>query len=172
MQDAHSGPLSLRERVRVRVISSGRRRSARQITLALSRRERGEETLYPPIIFRSAHIEWAVLAFMIFFCILIVGVSEFYLLPGLSAMKGATPPEQHQLIAMSRLLLALVLLILFSGLVLTVRFGRFFMPRPASPRVKTPYVDVWAEAGKRASVEPSDPTDDEDDNQEEGGLGV
>lgn len=117
--------------------------------------------------FRSGRSEWAMIAFLFGFAILIVGISEFYLLPALDAYNKATPAERERLVAFSRLLLAIVLLILFAGLMLTVRMGRFFFPRPRSPRSRTAYVDVWAEAGKRAQVEPKDRADDMEDPDSE-----
>src|SRR3954471_20073418 len=65
----------------------------------------------------------AVLAFLLLFAILLVTVSNFYLLPAISAAKDATPDEKRRLMAFSRLLLAVVLFILFVGLVMTFRIG-------------------------------------------------
>lgn len=118
--------------------------------------------IQPRLPLRAGRSSWAILAFLIFFAILIVGVSEFYLLPGLSAAKDATHEQRLRLAAMSRLLLAVVLVILIAGLIITFRIGRFFFPRAASPRVRTKYVDVWAEAGKRAEVPDEPDLDDED----------
>ena len=112
---------------------------------------------------RSGRTPIAVLAFLLLFAILIVGVFEFYLAPAMMAAKNATPEEKRRLMAVSRLLLAVVLFILIVGLMLTFRIGRFFFPRPRGPRVQTKYVDVWAEAGRRLDSEkPSDDEGDED----------
>ena len=46
----------------------------------------------------------------------------------------------------------LVLFILFVGLMMTFRIGRFFFPRSTPPPAKTQYVDAWAESGTRISV--------------------
>jgi hypothetical protein len=105
---------------------------------------------------RRGNTPVAVLAFLLLFAILLVCVSNFYLLPAISAAKNATPDEKRRLMAYSRLLLAIVLFILFVGLVMTFRIGRFFFPRPTKPRVQTKYVDVWAEAGKRLDTEDAD----------------
>ncbi len=112
---------------------------------------------------RAGRTAVAVLAFLLLFAILLVSVSNFYLLPAMSAAKNATPDEKRRLMAFSRLLLMLVLFILFVGLVMTFRVGRFFFPRATGPRVRTKYVDVWAEAGQRlGSDEVEDQEVDED----------
>jgi hypothetical protein len=58
------------------------------------------------------------------------------------------------------LLLALVLVILVCGILLTFRFGRFFLPRHREPSGPTKYVDAWAESAKRMPT-PSASEDDE-----------
>ena len=100
---------------------------------------------------RSGRTYWAVLAFLIGFAILLVGVSTYYLLPAMDAAHstGVTAKEKRTLMAVSRLMLAVVLFVLFAGLLLTFRVGRFFFPRKTGPRTRTQYVDAWAEAGKR-----------------------
>jgi len=95
----------------------------------------------------------AVLAFLLMFAIVLVLVSDMYLLPAMSAAKDANPAEKARLAAYSRLLLAVVLFVLFVGLLLTFRIGRFFFPKPQSPPVKTKYIDAWTEAGKRLDME-------------------
>ena len=109
--------------------------------------------------FRAARTYWAVLLFLVGFGALIAFVSFYYLLPAMDAALGATPRQRRGLAAYSSLLLALVLFILFVGLMMTFRFGRFFFPRSAPPPAKTKYVDAWAESGKRMSV--PDDVDDE-----------
>lgn len=106
---------------------------------------------------RAGRSAWAVLAFLLLFAILIVGVSEFYLLPALAVVKDANPVEKARLAAYSRLLLAVVLFILFVGLVLTFRIGRFFFPRSEAPKTPTKYVDAWTEAGRRMKPNQKDP---------------
>jgi uncharacterized BrkB/YihY/UPF0761 family membrane protein len=101
--------------------------------------------------FRSGRTYWAVLAFLLGFAILLLGILSYYLAPAMDAAtsKGITAHEKRTLMAYSRLLLAIVLFILFAGLVMTFRVGRFFFPRKSADRVQTKYVDAWAEAGKR-----------------------
>ncbi len=93
----------------------------------------------------------AVLAFLLAFAILIVIVSEFYLLPALSVFNNATKPQRREMAVYARLLMSVLLVVLVIGLMLTFRMGRWFFPRPSEPPVKTKYIDAWAEAGKRMS---------------------
>ena len=109
-------------------------------------------TLLPALLRRrSGRIYWAVLAFLIAFGILLVCVVSYYLVPAMDAAHGptVTVKEKRTLMAVSRLMLAVVLFVLFAGLLLTFRIGRFFFPRKSPPRTHTEYVDAWAEAGKR-----------------------
>jgi len=90
---------------------------------------------------------------MLAFAILIAIVSHYYLIPALDAAKNATPPEKRWLVASSRLLLAVILFVVIAGIFLAFRVGRFFFPRPSRPRVKTQYIDAWAESAKRLESE-------------------
>ncbi|MGB7160873.1 MAG: hypothetical protein WBD40_22610 [Tepidisphaeraceae bacterium] len=112
--------------------------------------------------FRAGRTYWAVLLFFAGFAALISLVSFYYLMPAMDAALDADPKQRRGLAAYSWLLMALVLFILFVGLMLTFRFGRFFFPRSAPPPSKTKYVDAWAESGKRISV----PEEAEDDRAE------
>lgn len=102
--------------------------------------------------FRAGRTYWAVLLFFLGFAALITLVSFYYLLPAMDAALDATPKQRRGLAAYSWLLMALVLFIVFVGLMITFRFGRFFFPRSAPPPSKTQYVDAWAESGKRVVV--------------------
>jgi hypothetical protein len=110
------------------------------------------------VIFRSGRTPWAVLVFLLGFAVLIAFVSFYYLMPAMDAALGATPKQRRHLAAYSWLLMALVLFILFVGLMMTFRIGRFFFPRSTPPAGKTKYVDAWAESAKRISV-PDEPDD-------------
>ena len=112
---------------------------------------------------RSARIHWSALVFLLVFTAVLIGVVYFALIPGMEAASrpGISDEEKRRLVAYYRLLLMVILFILFAGLVLTVRFGRFFFPRKTAPRTQTPYVDVWAESAKRVQVPP-----DEEDQSE------
>ena len=103
---------------------------------------------------RSGRIYWGALAFLAGFAALLVFVCFWYLFPSLDAAQEATPREKKQLAAYARLLLAIILIILFAGMLLTLRVGRFFLPGPLRKKVQTKYVDAWAEAGKRMQPPP------------------
>ncbi len=124
-----------------------------------------------PITRRAGRTIWAVLGFLLLFAGLLVVVSRMYLIPALSAYPHVSRSAQREMSAHALLILALVLVILFCGLILTFGFGRFFFPRPTQKRTETPYVDAWAEAGRRAELEakPEEFTlEDGDDEDEEG----
>ena len=97
---------------------------------------------------------WPALFFLVFFALLIAFVSHYYLLPALEASQAATQPALARLRAEAALLLTILLVMLFCGLVLMFKIHRFFLPRPKTTRTQTKYVDVWAEAGRRAKDEP------------------
>jgi hypothetical protein len=101
---------------------------------------------------------WSVLVFLLGFAVLVVIVSFYFLMPAMDAATdtGVTDVEKRRLMAYSRLLLVVVLFVLFAGLVMTFRIGRFFFPRPTSPRTSTKYVDAWAESAKRVEIPPDD----------------
>ena len=106
---------------------------------------------------RAGRTHWAVLAFMAGFVVLLMGVSYYYLLPAMDAARGATVTEKRQLVAYSRLLMAVILFVLFVGLWITFRVGRFFFPRgQREGRVQTKYVDAWTESGRRMDTPPRD----------------
>lgn len=92
---------------------------------------------------------WAMVVFLLGFALLIWIVSNQFLFPALAAANSATLPQKQQLVAYSRLILAIVLLILCVGILILFRVRRFFFPSPTQPRQKTQYVDAWTEAGKR-----------------------
>jgi len=96
---------------------------------------------------------WPTLAFLTGFVILLIPISDYYLLPALEAYRVAPPNDRKLLSAHSALLLTILLLILGAGLMLTFRVGRFFFPRPPLKPTQTKYVDAWAEAGKRTPPE-------------------
>jgi uncharacterized BrkB/YihY/UPF0761 family membrane protein len=109
-----------------------------------------------PTATRSGRSYWGVLAFLVLFAVLIVIVSDVFLLPALSVVHGASHSEKARLMAYSRLLLAVILLILIVSLILIFRPGRFFFPPRQSPRESTKYIDMWAEAGRRMDADKTD----------------
>ena len=104
---------------------------------------------------RPGRVLWGTLAFMVGFAVLIVVISNWYLLPAMDAARNAVPAEKKALAAHARLLLAVVLFILVAGILLTFRFGRFFLPRKREPDKPTRYVDAWAESARRMQTPPS-----------------
>jgi peptidoglycan biosynthesis protein MviN/MurJ (putative lipid II flippase) len=98
---------------------------------------------------RSARTYVAVVVYLLCFTVLLIVISKMYLLPAMEASRDATPQEKRQLAAFARLMLAVVLFVLFAGLLIAFRIGRFFIPRAVAGRKKTEYVDAWAESGRR-----------------------
>ena len=104
---------------------------------------------------------WAMVAFLLGFAILITFVAWYFLIPALEAAGNASPRQQQQLSATSLLVMAVVLLIVFVGIVLTFRVSRYFFPRPShATRTQTKYVDAWAESAKRIEASASEEDDD------------
>lgn len=108
---------------------------------------------------RPARIHWATLAFLFGFSVLIVFICYYYLFPAMEAARQATPQERRTLSVHATLLLAVVLVILLAGIILTFRIGRFFFPGPVAKREQTKYTDAWAEAGRR--LDPPEKSKDE-----------
>jgi hypothetical protein len=92
---------------------------------------------------------WPTLWFLLGYVVLLAIICRFYLFPALDAWSQAPPEGRRLLSAHSALLLSILLLILVAGIALTFRIGRFFFPGATEKRIRTKYVDVWAEAGKR-----------------------
>jgi len=112
-------------------------------------------------------IRWSTFVFLVVFTILLIVVTSYVLIPGLEAIQDPklTPEEKRSLQAWYRLLLFVLLFILFAGIVITFRFGRFFFPRATAPRTQTQYVDAWAESARRLQVPP--PEEDEEENADD-----
>src|SRR5688572_11372288 len=79
---------------------------------------------------------WAMIAYLLGFALLITFIARYYLIPAMQAAQAATPGQKQQLTAYSMLLMAIVLLIVFVGIVLTFRISRFFFPRPPHQRTQ------------------------------------
>lgn len=92
---------------------------------------------------------WATVFFLLAFAVLVTIIARWYLIPAMQAANQATSGQRQHLSAYSWLLLALTLLILICGLVLTFRISRFFFPRASAGRTQTKYVDAWAESARR-----------------------
>jgi len=91
----------------------------------------------------------ATVLFFVGFAILLMFVSHWFLLPAMDVARQASRAEKQRLVAYASLLLAILLLVLFIGVLMVSRVRRFFEPRTPVPRQKTEYIDAWAEAGKR-----------------------
>jgi hypothetical protein len=109
---------------------------------------------------RPGRSQWAVLAFLVLFTMGLVALAYYYLIPAHRAfLQARQQGDQHgvrAISATSALLLAVVMLILVSGLLITFRIGRLFFPRNTPPRTKTQYIDAWAESGKRMHTPPEE----------------
>ena len=113
---------------------------------------------------RLGRVPWTVLIFLGAFTVGLMMLANGYLLPAhrafFEAKQQGDKAGTKAISATSALLLSVILFILVVGLILTFRVGRMFFPRATGPRVRTKYVDVWAESGKRLEV----PGDGEDDS--------
>jgi heme/copper-type cytochrome/quinol oxidase subunit 2 len=99
-------------------------------------------------------------AFLVVFALVLLAATHLYLLPAFRAAKDADDAQRRQLATSATLVLAVVLFVLFAGLVLTFRVSRYFFPRPPVVRAKpTEYVDAWAEAGRRMTAAAEDEKD-------------
>jgi lysylphosphatidylglycerol synthetase-like protein (DUF2156 family) len=103
---------------------------------------------------------WAMVAYLLGFAVLITIISRYYLIPAMQAANEATAGERRQLSAYSMLLMAIVLLIVVVGIILTFRISRFFFPRPAHPRATMKDIDAWSESARRMSPPCPDAPDD------------
>jgi hypothetical protein len=103
-----------------------------------------------------SRFHWAIAAFLLGFAVLLLILTHSYLLPAFGAFRTASPEEKKRIAAYSRLLLAVILVMLTAGLVLTFRVGRYFLPRHRPPRTKTQYTDAWAESGRRMPQPPQE----------------
>ncbi len=88
------------------------------------------------------------IGFMLAAWIILFLVTDMFLIPALRVAHGADSLARKQLAAISALVLAIILTCLLAILMLVLRPGRFFLPRKAEPKVRTKYVDAWAEAGQ------------------------
>jgi hypothetical protein len=107
----------------------------------------------------------AILVYLVGFAAVLVVVCRRYLIPAVSAAASAIErhdlQQRKELAATASLILAVVLFVLFAGLLLAFRMGRFFFPPQRPPRQKpTQYVDAWEESGRRMSVADLPPDDE------------
>lgn len=128
-------------------------RSSRQMSSLLSAGQGGGAKSASPSR-HSGRVLVRAVVFLLLFTVVLAAAMRLYLLPALEALKTADEVQRRQLQATAVLMLCVVLFVLFAGLLLTFRPGRFFFPGRSVARAKpTVYVDAWAEAGRRAKVD-------------------
>lgn len=103
---------------------------------------------------RRAFLHWPLFAFLIAFTILLCILMIHFLMPAAQAAQNASPADKLKLRAVSALLLSVVLFVLFTGLLLSVRLSRRLSSRPKP--TKTQYIDAWSESAKRLKTPPPD----------------
>jgi hypothetical protein len=103
-----------------------------------------------------------VIAYLLGFAALLLLELHYFLRPALMIGSHADPLSRQKLHALAWLMFSIILVYLVSGLILVFRVGRFFFPREelTGRRVRTPHIDIWAEAGKRIKLDEDEPTDD------------
>jgi hypothetical protein len=77
---------------------------------------------------------WATVAFLLAFAALLLLIGRYFMQPAVVAAHVADGPGRRQLSAVSILLLAILLVMLAVGLMLTFRVHRFFFPRAGPKR--------------------------------------
>jgi hypothetical protein len=90
-----------------------------------------------------------IVAYLAGFTLLLLAMLHYVFRPVAEAAAGADADERHRLGAIAWLMLSVTLVYLLAGAILVFRVGRFFFPQSTRPRVRTPYTDIWSEAGKR-----------------------
>ena len=108
--------------------------------------------------FRAGRAFWGAIVFLAVFFVLLLIVSNRFLLPALRIAQGVDTPGRRQLAAISSLVLTIVLLCLLVLLFTAFRPSRLFFPRKTEPRTKTDYIDAWQESADRMPM----PDDDSD----------
>src|SRR5436309_515343 len=93
---------------------------------------------------RFGKVHWSALVFLVVFTIVAFVVAFYALKPGAAAAQTASYTGKRHLVAWYSLLLTILLFCLVVGIVIFLRIGRFFFPRPTPPRIQTEYVDAWA----------------------------
>jgi O-antigen/teichoic acid export membrane protein len=99
----------------------------------------------------------AAVAFLVSFSLLLLVVFYRFLIPAISAAAATTlPAHRRELRALSTLMLALLLVALVLGLILTFPLARMLFPRRTSPRARTQYPDAWTESARRLKLPEED----------------
>lgn len=98
---------------------------------------------------RHRGVSWAPVLFLLSFLAAVGVIAFFYLEPLLKLANEGTTEQKRRLAAYGTLAMAVLILVLLVGLVLTMRVGRrlaALSPKRPSPTV---YPDAWSESAKR-----------------------
>lgn len=105
-------------------------------------------------------VSWAPVLFLLSFLVAMGVVAYFFLEPLLKMANEGTPEHRRRLGAYAALAMAVLVLFLLVGLVLTLRMGRRLARMAPERRTKTEYPDAWSESARR--MPPPDAKDLED----------
>lgn len=98
---------------------------------------------------RFPEISWAPVLFLLSFLAALGVIAWFWLEPMLRIASEGSPEEQRKLAAYSALLIAVLVLVLLVGLIITMRIGRRLRMLGTRDRVQTDYPDAWEESARR-----------------------
>lgn len=122
--------------------------------------------LLPQWRVRSRGVSWAPVLFLLSFLVAIGVIAFFYMEPLLKLANEGTPEQRKRLAAYGALALAVLILVLLVGLVLTLRFGRRLAELSPKHPKPTVYPDAWSESAKRVKApEAKDLEDPTEGNQ-------
>jgi hypothetical protein len=108
---------------------------------------------------RTGRAYWGAITFLVAFFLLLLLVSNRFLIPALRISKDIDPAGRKHLAAIASLVLTVVLFCLFVLLFMVFRPGRLLFPRKTEPRTKTDYIDAWQESADRMPMPNDDDTD-------------
>jgi uncharacterized BrkB/YihY/UPF0761 family membrane protein len=103
----------------------------------------------PQLLRHRGRSVFAYVGFLVVFVIILLIVSDGYLLPALRDYNKADTNARKILGTQALLVMSAVLVLLVLILSLIFRLGRHFFPGPTAPPTKTQYTDAWTESGKR-----------------------
>lgn len=104
----------------------------------------------------AGRIVFQVVIYLAGFCILLMVVSRYYLIPAIEATRNASHEQRRALSASATLVLAVVLFVMLAGWLVTFRIGRFFRPPIVKRGKPTDYVDAWEESARRLKMPPEE----------------
>lgn len=104
---------------------------------------------------RRHGVSWSPVLFLLAF-LAILGVVAYFLMEPLLRMIGesSTPEQRRKLSAYALLFVCILLAMLLTGLVISLRIGWSMRIRESEPRRKSTPInpDPWSEAGRRAAT--------------------